>query len=51
MKKCSRRSAVPVYYNCKSNNLPEFSHSALDGSKCSILKKRLTNKVLMTNYG
>jgi len=51
MRKCPSRSAVPVCFNCKSNNLSDFAHSALDGSKCSLLKKRLTNKVLMTNYG
>jgi len=50
-RECPRRSAVPVCFNCKSNNLSDSSHSALDGSKCPILKKRLTNKVLMTNYG
>jgi len=51
MRGCPNRSTGPVCYNCRSNNLADYSHAALDGNKCTILKRRLTNKVHMTNYG
>jgi len=50
-RKCPNKSIKPICHNCKTSSLPDFSHTAFDGSKCPILKKRLTNKVLMTNYG
>jgi len=51
MRGCPNRGAGPICYNCKRSNLSDLSHAALDGSKCPILKRRLTNKVLLTNYG
>jgi len=50
-RKCPNKNTKPTCHSCKSSGLTDFSHTAFDGSKCPILKKRLTNKVLMTNYG
>lgn len=51
MKNCVNKDNIPCCYNCKANKFSETGHTATDGSKCPILKKRLTNKIHMTNYG
>lgn len=50
-KNCPNLNSQACCYNCKVNNYSEISHAAIDGSKCPILKKRLTDKVHMINYG
>lgn len=51
MRDCPNRSKDACCHNCKINKSSDTSHSALDGLKCPILKRRLTDKVRLTNYG
>lgn len=50
-KNCPDGDKEACCYNCKLNNFADTNHAAVDGSKCPILKRRLTNKVHLTNYG
>lgn len=51
MKNCPNRSSTAICGNCKRWLHEELSHSALDGRSCSILKKRLQEKIRNINYG
>lgn len=51
LKNCPDRMREACCFNCKANKYTDIAHTAVDGSKCPILKKRLTDKVHMTNYG
>lgn len=50
MRDCNKRDKPPCCRNCKSAGT-DSAHTALDGTKCPILKRRILDKVRMTNYG
>lgn len=51
MKDCTRREESALCGNCKRWSNDDCSHSALDGKKCPILRKRLLEKTKNINYG
>lgn len=51
MKNCPKKNELAICGNCKRWSHEEQSHSALDGRKCPILKKRIQDKISTINYG
>ncbi|KMQ83525.1 putative 50 kda protein in type i retrotransposable element r1dm, partial [Lasius niger] len=50
-RQCNNRNITPNCFNCKSAKEGNQSHTAFDVNKCSILKRKITAKIRLINYG